>query len=60
MTNFKSFFWTILILLFSCIDGQTDNNNTTKQETPKVLQEDKLDTKSYSRSGDLIKLTARN
>lgn len=55
MTNFRNIFGTIFILtlLISCGGGQTDNNNPTKQETPKALQDDKLEIKSYSRSGDL-------
>ena len=54
MTNFKNFFGTIFILtlLFSCGGGRT-NDNATKQETPKALQDSKLEIKSYSRSGDL-------
>jgi len=56
MKKFSKIFWTFLIstLLFSCGGGgQTDNNKPTKQETPKALQDDKLEIKSYSRSGDL-------
>lgn len=55
MVNFRNILWTIfiLVLFISCGDGQTDNNKPTKQETPKALQDDKLDIKSYSRSGDL-------
>jgi len=52
MTNYRNFFGTILISIFllSC-GGQTDNKEPTKQETPKALQDDKLEIKSYSRSG---------
>jgi len=56
MKKFSNIFWTFLIstLLLSCGGGrQTDNNKPTKQETPKALQDDKLEIKSYSRSGDL-------
>jgi hypothetical protein len=55
MTNFRTIFGTIFILtlLVSCRGGQTDNNNPTKQETPKALRDDKLYIESYSRSGDL-------
>ncbi len=54
MTDFRNIFGTIFIwtLLISC-GGQTDNNKPTQQETPKALQDSKLDIKSYSRSGDL-------
>ena len=55
MTNFKNVFGTIFILtlLVSCGGGQTENNKPTQQETPKALQDSKLQIKSYSRSGDL-------
>ena len=55
MTNFKNIFGTIFILtlLVSCGGGQTENNKPTQQETPKALQDSKLEIKSYSRSGDL-------
>jgi len=43
----------ILTLLLSCDNKRTDNNATTKQETPEALQDDKLEIKSYSRSSDL-------
>jgi hypothetical protein len=54
MTNFGNIFGTIFILtlLVSC-GGQTENNKPTQQETPKALQDSKLEIKSYSRSGDL-------
>ncbi|MBI1306944.1 MAG: hypothetical protein GC181_10110 [Bacteroidetes bacterium] len=54
MTNINNILGTILIsfLLLSC-GGQTDNNNPTKQEIPRALQDDKLEIMSYSRSGDL-------
>ena len=55
MTNFKNIFGIIFILtlLVSCGGGQTENNKPTQQETPKALQDSKLEIKSYSRSGDL-------
>ena len=55
MTRIKNFIGTIFILtlLLSCNNKRTDNNATTKQETPQALQDDKLEIKSYSRSGDL-------
>ena len=55
MTNFRNIFGTIfiLVLLVSCGGGQTENNKPTQQETPKALQDSKLEIKSYSRSGDL-------
>lgn len=55
MTRIKNFIGTIFILtlLLSCGNKQTDNNTSTKQETPEALQDDKLEIKSYSRSGDL-------
>ena len=55
MRNIRNIFWTIIILtlIVSCGGGHTDNNKPTKQETPNALQDDKLDIKSYSRSGDL-------
>ncbi|MDY3318287.1 hypothetical protein PG637_02550 [Riemerella anatipestifer] len=56
MRKFSNTICTLLIstLLLSCGDGRrTDNNKPTKQETPKALQDDKLEIKSYSRSGDL-------
>lgn len=54
MTNSRNIFGIIYILTFlvSC-GGQTDNNKPSEQETPKALQDSKLDIKSYSRSGDL-------
>ena len=56
MKKNSNILWTLLIstLLLSCGGGgQTDNNKPTKQETPKALQDDKLEIKSYSRSSDL-------
>lgn len=55
MTNFRNIFGTIFILtlLVSCGGERTENNTPPKQETPKALRDDKLDIKSYSRSGDL-------
>jgi hypothetical protein len=55
MTKIKKFIGTVFILtlLFSCGNKQIGDNATTKQETPKALQDDKLEIKSYSRSGDL-------
>ena len=55
MTNFRNIFGIIFILtlLVSCGGGQTENNKPTQQETPKALQDSKLEIKSYSRSGDL-------
>lgn len=55
MTKFKKIIGTVFILtlLFSCGNKQTSDNSTIKQETPKALQDDKLEIKSYSRSGDL-------
>lgn len=56
MRSYSNSVWAFLIstLLISCgSGGQTDNSKTTKQETPKALQNDKLEIKSYSRSGDL-------
>ena len=54
MSKFRNIFGTIFILtwLVSC-GGQTDNNKPTQQETPKALQDSKVEIKSYSRSGDL-------
>ncbi len=43
-----------LTLLYSCENRQKENKTETRIETPKALQEDKLEIKSYSRSGDLI------
>ncbi len=45
-----------LSLLTSCSDRKTENNKTSQQETPKALQDEKLEIKSYSRSssGDLL------
>ena len=43
----------ILTLIVSCGGGHTDSNKPTKQETPNALQDDNLEIKSYSRSGDL-------
>jgi predicted transcriptional regulator len=53
MKNFRNILGTILIsvMLLSC-GGQTDKE-PTKQETPQALQDEKLDIKSYGRSGDL-------
>jgi hypothetical protein len=42
--------FTFSIFLLSCNGKQKENSPETKQETPKALQEDELDTKSYSRS----------
>ena len=55
MTNLRNIFGTILIftLFVSCSGRQADNNKPTKQETPKALQDNKMEIKSYSRSGDL-------
>jgi hypothetical protein len=55
MRNIRNIFGTIIILtlIVSCGGGHTDDNKPTKQETPNALQDDKLDIKSYSRSGDL-------
>ncbi len=55
MTNTRNILRIIfaLTLLVSCGGGQTDNNDSTNQETPKALKDDELDLKSYSRSGDL-------
>jgi hypothetical protein len=55
MARIKNFMGTIFILtlLLSCDNKRTDNNATTKQETPEALQDDKLEIKSYSRSSDL-------
>lgn len=56
MTNFSNLFITYLffIVLVSCGGGgQTDTNKLTKQETPKALQDDKLEIESYNRSADL-------
>ncbi len=54
MTNYRNSFGTILILilLFSC-GGKIENNSPTIKETPEALQDNKLDIKRYSRSGDL-------
>ena len=41
-----------LTILFSCGGERADNNAKTKQETPKALQDSKLDVESYSRSGN--------
>jgi len=40
-----------LTALFSCVGGHKDSNNFKKQETPKALQDNNLEIKSYSRSG---------
>jgi predicted transcriptional regulator len=55
MRKIRRFIWTVFILtlFFSCGNNQTDNNTTTKQETPEALQDDKLEIKSYRSSGDL-------
>jgi hypothetical protein len=50
MTKMKSFFIILLSLtMFSCGEKRTENK-PAEQETPKALQDDKLDIKSYSRS----------
>jgi hypothetical protein len=50
MIKMKSFFIILLSLtMFSCGEKRTENK-PTEQETPKALQDDKLDIKSYSRS----------
>jgi hypothetical protein len=57
MKKFNNIFWILLTSTFflSCSrGGQTDNNKLTKQETSKVLQDGKLDNKSYSRTRDII------
>jgi len=55
MKNLKNILGAITALTFlvSCGSGHRENNTTTIQETPKALKDDKLDIKSYSRSGDL-------
>lgn len=55
MTKILTTFFTLLTLtiLFSCGSEQTKLNDSDKQETPKALKNDKLEIKSYSRSGDL-------
>lgn len=56
MTNLRFNFATIVILmlLVSCVGEQTDKNQRSAAETPKALQDNKVDLKSYSRSGDLV------
>ena len=44
----------LLTLLVACGNKSSDNNATPIPETPKALQEDKIDIKSYSRSNDLV------
>jgi hypothetical protein len=55
MANFRTLLGTIFVLtlLGSCGGEQTKSDRTTKQETPKALQDSKLEIKSYGRSGDL-------
>ncbi len=55
MTTIKIFIgsFLILILLSACGNKQTDNNATAKQETPEALQSDKINLRSYGRSGNL-------
>lgn len=60
MRKSSNIFWTlsILTLLLSCGGGgQTDNNKLEKQETPKALQNDKLEIKSYGRYSSSRDLT---
>lgn len=56
MNKLKNVFSTIFIitLLFSCSNEQKDIIKPIQAETPKALQDSKLEIKSYSRSGDLI------
>lgn len=44
----------ILAHLLSCGNKQKESDATKKHETPAALQDDKIEFKSYSRSGDLI------
>ncbi|MBL0098507.1 MAG: hypothetical protein IPP46_20030 [Bacteroidetes bacterium] len=55
MKNIENFMGVLLIVMLtvSCDNGKTENNPSVTHNTPKALKEDKLDIKSYSRSGDL-------
>jgi hypothetical protein len=55
MANFGTLSVTIFVLtlLISCGGEQTESDKKPKQETPKALQDNKLEIKSYSRTGDL-------
>lgn len=55
MTNTNNFVGTIIIItmLVACGSRQQENNKPSVPDTPKALQENKLDIKSYSRSDDL-------
>lgn len=55
MRKIKNFIGTVfsLILFISCGNNQTENNATTKQETPEALLDNKLEIKSYRSAGDL-------
>jgi predicted transcriptional regulator len=55
MPNFRTLSGTIFILtlLVSCGGGRTESDKIPKQEIPKALQDNKLEIKSYSRTGDL-------
>ncbi|MBI3220167.1 MAG: hypothetical protein HYZ44_11700 [Bacteroidetes bacterium] len=44
----------VSVLAASCTMQQAENNKPVRQETPKALQENKIDIKSYGRSGNLI------
>lgn len=56
MANFRNILQTTILLIFlvSCSNGQTKNDKAAPAETPQALQDNKLEIKSYSRSGDLI------
>ena len=55
MRNTVFIFTTIYCLaLISCGDKQVEQKTDIKQVTPEALQDDRLEIKSYSRSGDLI------
>lgn len=57
MTKKRTTFFTFLLtwsFLFSCNGDQTKHNDSDKHETPKALKDEKIELKSYSRSGDLI------
>jgi len=53
ISNILGSFYMVLILV-SCGDKKADNKILSQQETPKALEDSKIDYKSYSRSGDLV------
>lgn len=56
MANFRNILQITILLIFlvSCTNGETKNDKTTEEKTPQALQDNKLEIKSYSRSGDMI------